>query len=238
MPIACRRAARGNAFASTFLSQGAVSFVGYTDYVDRSFSKPRGISTFNHLVANRTVGTYPANGDYEADADPAAFRAFNSDPNERMRMRCFLVSETNIFIEYTWPVNQRDLDTGTMFDSQRVGWNCGYSGPFMSWSGDDTSAGGSERVEVNLSAALAAGKLANGTVVNLQAGWYSPAQGSGLATVTVSLKSKVDNQLYRSQQLSIAPGTQNVCAFTLVGTVLVSLYGPPGNETVSFVAST
>jgi hypothetical protein len=224
--------------ANAFLNQGAVSYVGYTDYVASSFAEPRGISTFNHLADNQTVGTYPAIGDVETDSDPAAFRVFNSDPNARMRMKCFLVSETNIFIEYTWPVNQRDLDTGTMFDSQRVGWNCGYSGPFMSWSGDDTSAGGSERVEVDLAGALAAGKLTNGTVVNLQAGWYSPAQGSGLATVTVSLKSKVDGQLYRSQQLSITPGSQNVCASTLVGTVVVSLYGPPGNETVSFVAST
>jgi hypothetical protein len=182
--------------ARSFLSQGAVSFVGYTDYVSSSFCEPRGISTFNHLASGGMVGQYPATGDAETDSDPAQFLAINTDPSAKLREQCNLVSGTDLFIEYTWPVNQRDLDTGTSFDSQQVGWNCNYRGPYMSWSGDDTSAGGSERVTVYLWQALQVGQLTNGTVVYLVAGWFSPAGGSGLATVTVSLRSTADGQIY------------------------------------------
>jgi hypothetical protein len=192
---------------------------------------------FNHLTSGGTVGQYPATGDVETDSDPAEFRAINANPAAKLPVQCNLISATDLLIEYTWPVNQRDLDTGTMFDGHQVGYACGYTGAYMAWSGDDTSAGGSERVTVSLSAALAAGKLTNGTIVSLKAGWFTPAGGSGLATVTVSLLSKATGQRSGSQQLSVVPGSQAGCASTLVASVEILVQGVAGQEAITFAAS-
>jgi hypothetical protein len=103
-----------------FVAQGAGLFVGYTDYVGGAFATPRGISTFNHLVAGGTVGTYPATGNVEADSTPAAFMAFNTAASRTLPVIHNLLASTDLFIEYTWPLNMRDLDTGTMFNGEQV----------------------------------------------------------------------------------------------------------------------
>jgi hypothetical protein len=45
------------------------------------------------------------------------------------------------------------LDTGTTFLGRSVGYACGFDEPYMSFSGDDTTAGGSERINIDVTAA-------------------------------------------------------------------------------------
>lgn len=62
--------------------------------------------------------------------------------------------------------------------------------------------------------------------IELNAGWFTPANGQGPATLTVSLRNKATLQLKNALQLSIAPGTQQTCSSTPVAVVTVTAPGP------------
>ena len=102
----------------------------------------------------------------------------------------------------------------------------------MTWSGDDTTAGGKENVTVNLAQAFSDGKWIGETQISLRAGWYAPAGGSGEAIVTVSLRDKTTGALSGSLQQTIQPGRQSACASTPVGAVYVTSDGQ--NLAISF----
>ena len=240
--LRCCRGARGPAppFAEVFVNQGAASFVGYTDYVSGAFAVPRGTRTFSHLIAGGAVGSYPSVGDVEQDSSPAAFKAFHKDPTKTLAVQCQSLGARQLLIEYTWPVNMWDLDTGTMFDGQQLGFGC-QSGvadithtKYMSWSGDDTSAGGKETVLVDLLAARADGLFTSQMQVQLRAAWYS-SDSSGPATVTVSLVDPATGVKVGAQQASITPNRWSGCGATQwVGAVTAQAAGASGSETVSF----
>lgn len=93
---------------------------------------------------------------------------------------------------------------------------------------------------VDVAAAWAANALTNNEgEIALAAGWFTPAGGSGPATLNVALidKSSTWNQAKLVQQLpaiSIAPCSQTGCATGNVGKVTVKVGGTAGAETLSF----
>lgn len=107
-----------------------------------------------------------------------------------------------------------DLDTGTTFLGDKAGWSCGSGGDYMSWSGDDTSADGTETITVDVEKALDDGAWASSVVIDCAAGWYIPAGGSGSATLTVKYRGD-------TQTKTVSPGSQSSCATTGVATITV-----------------
>jgi len=89
-------------------------------------------------------------------SNPARFRTFYTDASKKLDPKCDPLQDFDLVVTYTWPVTQRDLDTGTRFLGESVGYSAGGS-RYMTFSGDDTSAGGRETIVVNLHAAFAAG---------------------------------------------------------------------------------
>lgn len=107
-----------------------------------------------------------------------------------------------------------DLDTGTTFLGNSIGWDC-PGGPYLDWvTGDNTSQDGYEQVNVLVDQALADGQWTSSVQVGLVAGWYQPANGSGSAQVRVTY-----NGVTKSK--TINPGSDNKCETTSVGTVTV-----------------
>src|SRR5206468_1724264 len=127
----------------------------------------------------------------------------------------------------------RDLDTGTTFLGQQVGYACGDH-PYMTFSGDDTSAGGRETATMNLGQAFRDGKWSGTVTVNAVAGWYIPAGGSGPATLTVEFKNRTTGAISGAVSETISPGAQSSCATTVVETINVTEAGTAGQEQVSF----
>ncbi|MFW6155389.1 MAG: hypothetical protein ACOC95_09250, partial [Planctomycetota bacterium] len=123
---------------------------------------------------------------------------------------------------------------GTSFLGDRTGWSCGYDAPYLDWSGDDTSAGGAETVVVDLDGSFDNGEWSGSTTVTLAAGWYSPAEGYGPATLTVALRHQDTGEMIDTVVQSISPGRQSSCATTLVGTVNVLTEGLGDDATVWF----
>lgn len=221
---ACR-SAYDRTMANAFLGLGAAAYIGYTDYVGSGFAFTRGLRTYNHLLDDKTVGTIPGiNKDKETDKNPALFTFFG-DASAKLPRRKRLLNDHDLQIEYRWAVNQRDLDTGTMFLTHTAGFACGDRGPYLNFSGDDTSTGGLETVLVDLNDAFDAGEISTAATVALNAGWYRPANGSGPATLTVALKHKTTGKLLDVATRLINPGIQDNCAATTVGTVNVKIKG-------------
>jgi len=129
-----------------------------------------------------------------------------------------------LIIQYTWPADQSDLDTGTAFLGTRVGYDCGSS-PYMSFSGDDTSSGGSETIIVRIDEALQNGAWTDTATVFLRAGWYSPAGGSGPADARIALRDGITQQEVSGTGHFIVydPGVQGECAATTVGQAVLTV---------------
>ena len=117
----------------------------------------------------------------------------------------------NLYLEYRWAAPMRDLDTGTTFLGGIVGWSCGSSAPYLLWHGDNTG-NGPEIVEVDVTAAHAAGLWTNSVQVLCAAGLYIPAGGSGLAALYAFFNGVIKTKI-------INPGQQDSCATTPVGII-------------------
>ena len=101
------------------------------------------------------------------------------------------VNDLILEIQYSWPADQPDLDTGTFFLGESVGFGCGFS-PYISFSGDDTSTGGIEIVQVALGASFAAGAWSEEVLVDMNVQWFlEPYRGP--ATITVSTASMAED---------------------------------------------
>ncbi len=230
------RSARTSAFANTFVRDlGAAAFAGFSDYVYTDFAYERATKMFTHLLNGGTVGTIPGAGLTETRDLPeplrtatnnghATFRVFERDREATLDPRCDHLDDFDLQIIYTWTHEQYDLDTGTEFLGDRVGY--GYDGAeYMEFSGDDTEAGGREVVTIDLYRALLDGAWGVSVGIDLRAGWYGPAGGTGPATVTVALRNKETGDLRNAVQLPIAPGMQTGPASTLVGRVTITESG-------------
>jgi hypothetical protein len=131
-------------------------------------------------------------------------------------------------ITYDWSESSSsDLDTGTTFIGYKVGWPpppssnaCGTgNNEYISWGGDNTSSSASEYVLIYFKKALDAGLWNTSTQVDLAAGWYSPANGSGPAKVIVECYNVTDEDTKKEKVIN--PGSQNVCASTNVGSITI-----------------
>ncbi len=229
------RGGRSAGFASAFLNSGADTFAGYSDYVATTFAVSHGVNMFNHLLGGGKYNGIPGIGDTEpaTDPSPARFRVWSNAADGKLEPDCDLLRDYDLAVTYTWPTTQRDLDTGTLFLGSAVGYSCGSS-KYMTFTGDDTTAGGSETATVKLYESFTASGWTTTVDVAARAGWYSPAKGAGPATVTVSLKHKTTGELKHSVQRSINPGSQSGCATTVVGMAVVTVEGEAGQERVSF----
>jgi hypothetical protein len=133
-------------------------------------------------------------------------------------------------IRYEWlDSSAKDLDTGTTFLGTTVGWGCYYSGGdtarrYMHWSGDSTGSGSREVVYIEIKKALDDKAWSGSTTIHLAAGWYIPAGGSGPAKVVAVCRPDFtqSRSIGESQTIDISPGRQRGCAFTSVGSVVVS----------------
>lgn len=116
----------------------------------------------------------------------------------------------NILISYIWE-DQPDLDTGTTFAEGTVGFALSSSTAYMAWTGDDTSDGGVETVDVNLPMAYADGFVGKTAKIKCAADWYpnaGPPPGSGPATLQVEY-----NGVTRTKKIfpgDVTPSTTNV----------------------------
>lgn len=129
--------------------------------------------------------------------------------------------EYELAIRYGWEdTGMYDLDTKTTFLDESVGWSCGDSGTYVAWLAggdgdqDDTGLDGFERVDVRVDLARTHGQWTSSVNIELFAGWYAPAGGSGNATVSVTYNGD-------TQTKTITPGSQSTCADTPVGTITV-----------------
>lgn len=138
------------------------------------------------------------------------------------------LANVDLVISYSWSTNVRDLDTATTFHGTTVGWSASESGPYLAWTGDDTSSGGRETVTIDLLGAWEAdfftGNAFGGYSIEVgtKAGWYSPAGGSGPATLSVYLLDTSTGAVVPGGKIApkrIAPGTQSGVASTPVGSV-------------------
>lgn len=194
-----------NGFASVFASKSVGAFFGHT-------SVWTAVDVWVSLLNGGTAGDTPcvASGSCHLATDPT-YSFLNL---------CESLSIPNLIITYTWPLTQADLDTGTEFLNSQAGYAC-FENQYMQFSGDDTSNGGSETVIINLQAALDDGTwlAEDGVAVDLRAGWFSPAEGSGPAAVSVSLADGTNDSGIKT----INPGSQSDCAQTCVGSAAVTV---------------
>lgn len=238
---ACRSAMNGGddgtatpGFAQTFIDLGAGAYAGYSDYVGSGFAASHGTGIFQHLLnKDAEIQGIPGIGDVETDSDPARFRVFGNDPAAKLTPKCNELQNYNLVFTYTWPTSQKDLDSGTLFLSGSVGYSAPGS-PYMTFSGDDTSGGGVEVATIDLYSAFRDGQWSGSVLAYARAGWYIPAEGSGPATVTVSLVNKETGTAKESVQKSINPGAQSGLATTVVGIATITLHGSEGREHVDF----
>ena len=186
------------------------------------------------LLNDGTYNSIPGIGDAEADADPARFRVFSRTPIEKLVPGSEFLQDYDLAVTYTWPTTQKDLDTGTLFLDQTVGYAAPGGATYMSFTGDNTSSGGAETATIKLYDSFVSGEWSGSVAVYARAGWYIPADGSGPATVTVSLRHKTTGELKGAVQRSISPGEQSNLATTVVGIATVVIGGAPGEERVFF----
>jgi hypothetical protein len=127
-------------------------------------------------------------------------------------------------ITYSWPSGEMDLDTGTTFEGITVGYAYpeNVSNAYLTWSLDNTGAG-PEFVKINIQKALEKKVIRRGQTftVELAAGWFQPAGGSGPATVEATLY--LSDEIISTSSKFISPGVQVGQATTSVGTVTVNL---------------
>ena len=128
-----------------------------------------------------------------------------------------LSDEFVLKVEYSWPADQKDLDTGTTFLDATVGFDYAAAAPYMVWKGDDQEVGGSEFVTIDLAGAAEAGALPETFSVSFKAGWYQDARGSGPAVLHIYLLNQRTGMRFGEVTKTITPGTQYGPATTEVG---------------------
>ncbi|CAJ1959938.1 unnamed protein product [Cylindrotheca closterium] len=135
------------------------------------------------------------------------------------------VDGLQLVIQYSWPLDQRDLDSGTSFLNRKVGYGCVGGGQHMSYSGDNTGAGGTETARIDLGQSFEENEWTDQIPVELHAHWYSN-RGSGPATVTVFTEKELPDGSVaagpRTFSFPINPTSATGCSSRLVGTVIVS----------------
>lgn len=131
-----------------------------------------------------------------------------------------------IVAQYSWPNDKPDLDTATEFLGMEVGYNCSEDiekdSPFLTFSGDDTSEGGTETAGVLLDSAKAEGKWTGSVVITFRAQWFKNVN-HGPATLRTMLSAEGSGDEVRGSGMSlpISPGTGEGCASKIVARMVV-----------------
>lgn len=115
-----------------------------------------------------------------------------------------ITNEMMLRVQYTWPLDQSDLDTSTIFLDASVGTFCSSSATYMTFSGDDTSTGGEEIVTIQLQQALADGAWSGSTKLEFRTGWYL-GNASGPATLRVLLEDKSGSVVGDVLEVAVSP---------------------------------
>lgn len=207
----------GTAVGGDFTPVDASNYVSAVDPDWTIALQASGDGWLKHLsdtVAIRTGGTaFDPAGYYEAVEAAYFYHPVVPDDDEALDL-----AEVNPFgiltITYAWPATP-DLDNTTTFLGETVGYPGPYSGTYMTHSGDDTSAAGSEVVTIDLGAAWIAGDIETVADVLCAADWYPPSGGSGPATLDISYS------LGGSLSLTINPGVSATPATTFVRAIRV-----------------
>ena len=149
-----------------------------------------------------------------------------------------LLKNNKVYIEYDWSDDESDLDTNTAFLGSTVGYNLDNNSPYLDWSGDNTSAGGTEWVYANIYQAWLDGAWSNSTTISVGADWYTPAGGSGPAWITIALVNvNTGKETYLTNELLINPGQETDGATTVVATINIQLGGNPTDPSVKLTLS-
>lgn len=131
----------------------------------------------------------------------------------------------NLRVTYAW-IRSKDLDTRTTWLGSSVGWACGTGSRYLNYSGDGTGYGGQEWAVASVMDAYTDGMWSGGraNVIDLHAGWYSPSRGSGSFHLIVELlDANGAAHPIKAGTRVILPGSQSVCASTLVARVRLDL---------------
>lgn len=75
--------AYNNKLGQSFTARGASAFFGFSDTVKSSFAQTHGEGLFDHLVQDKTAGTYPGIGKNDGDDTPAELK-FIGDENIKL----------------------------------------------------------------------------------------------------------------------------------------------------------
>lgn len=120
------------------------------------------------------------------------------------------IADLVLVVDYTWPTDLSDLDTGTSFLDEKVGWACDSGSSYLFFSDDDTSNGGKETVWVSLGDSFDDGAWADSVSVDFFAGWFGcPSRGPA----TLSIYTEATNTV----SFAINPACQSGCSSHLVG---------------------
>jgi hypothetical protein len=221
--------AQDPSLGSEFVSRGAASFLSYKDLTSDASTLGDGQEAFHVLLGptNPPVSDIPhlnTAGHVQGHGDPAA----------KLPSLCRALADYDLVLQYTWRQTARDLDTNTVFLGRGAGYSSDNDSPYVTWTGDNTTTGGTETATIDLAKAHADGKFTTQVNVTANAGWFTPAGGSGFALLTVGLKDKVTGEIKDTYPSSIRPGTQTGAASTKVAEIEVTLTGDAANPEVTF----
>lgn len=149
------------------------------------------------------------------------------------------IASLTLVVEYSWPADQPDLDTGTFFLGQGVGFSCGSSAPYITFTGDNTGTGGMETARVLLGNSHADGAWVTSTSIVLNAGWFG-CRGQGPASVTVFTEKPGSDGgsvlVGTAVSFVVDPGCQTGCASSLVGQLNVEVDADGSNVKVDVLS--
>ncbi|GEM_PF-4269438 len=214
--------------ANAFIGLGAAAYIGYTHTVKASFAAGKAVDTWTTLLKadHNTVGDIVGLDTAHDSNTPAAVFFHYGDKDAKLPQQD-LLRNTDFYVRYSWPQTVRDLDTNTTFLGSSSGWDLDNSSPYMSWTGDDTSAGGAETTTVHLYSAWQDGAWSTTTTITVGTDWYTPAGGSGPAVITVALQNKITHKLTHVEVHVVSPGQESSGTHTVVGTITITLAGDP-----------
>jgi len=232
----CCNSAYDDTMANAFVDDGAAAYLGYTQVVKAGFAANHAISTWTTLLqsTNNTVGDIPGiNVDHDTNNPPAYF-VEEDGPETATLPQGLLLKENELYVRYDWPQDQSDLDSNTTFLGTSAGYNYD-GGPYLNWSGDDTSAGGQEITTVDLYDSWTAHAWSGTTTVTAASDWYTPAGGDGPAYLTIALENLDTGKFNDVFTRVMSPGQETDGAYTVQATITILLGGSdPSNPTVGF----
>lgn len=182
----------GSAVVGSFVASTTALYISSINPDWTIVIDPSGSAEMRYLttvVATRSSGlAYDPSGTYEAttlgrEFNPISPEAAGASTGEPAAINPFGV----LTVTYSWSA-MPDLDTGTTFLNATAGYGYSSPGPYLTFTGDNTTTG-PEVVTVDLAAAWADGVINNFADVFCAADWYpgaSPSQGHGPATLLIT----------------------------------------------------